>query len=81
MQQVQDIIVCAVALALLPLLLRIVISMSSDFVDMIYSIIPVDNMTGEPKEIAKLVSRYSTGGGTIGGCVAQFLYFGIQVLF
>lgn len=81
MQQVQDIIVCAVALALLPLLLRIVISMSSDFVDMIYSIIPVDNMTGEPKEIAKLVSRYSTGGGTIGGCVAQFLYFGIQVYF
>lgn len=81
MQQVQDIIVCAVALALLPLLLRIIISMSSDFVDMIYSIVPVDNMTGEPKEIAKLVSRYSTGGGTIGGCVAQFLYFGIQVYF
>lgn len=81
MQQVQDIIVCAIALALLPLLLRIVISMSSDFVDMIYSIIPTNNMTGEKMEISKLVSRYSTGGGTIGGCVAQFLYFGIQVYF
>ena len=81
MQQIQDIIVCAIALALLPLILRIIISMSKDFTGMIYTLVPINPSSGEQYRIAQMVSRYSSGSGTIAGCIAQFMFFGVQVYF
>ena len=81
MQQIQDIVVCAIALALLPLILRVIISMSQDFTGMIYELVPTNSATGEKYKIAQMVMRYTNGGGTLAGCIAQFLFFGVQVYF
>lgn len=78
--QIQDLIVCAIALALLPLALRMVISLSSSLSQMAYAMVPLTT-DGEKKEIADLVARYGSGGGTFAGVIAQFLFFGVQVYF
>lgn len=75
MKQIQDLLVCAVALALLPLCLRMVISLAGDFVNIVHDIVP------EGKTISSMVARFASGSGTIGGVIAQFLYFGVQVYF
>lgn len=79
MAHIQDLIICAIALALLPLVLRIIISLSANFTAMVYAMVPTIN--GEPKSIADMVARYGSGSGTIGGIIAQFLFFGVQVYF
>lgn len=81
MNQLQDLIVCAVALALLPLILRLLITLSHNFTLMIHEMIPVDAATGEKKKIADMAARYGAGGGTISGIISQFLFFGVQVYF
>lgn len=79
MRQVQDIIICAVALSLLPVLLRLLISISGELTSMAFDLV---NPTGDKENtISKSVSVFLSGGGTIGGIIGQFLYFGIQVYF
>jgi len=81
MAQLQDLLVCAVALALLPIILRVVITLSSSFTDIIYNLVPDNISTGEKRTIAESVARYGSGSGSIGGIIAQFLFFGVQVSF
>lgn len=79
MSQLQDLFVCAIALALLPIVLRIVISLCSSFTQIIYEIVPDSATTGEKRTITESVARFGAGSGSLGGIIAQFLYFGIQI--
>lgn len=79
MSQLQDLFVCAIALALLPIVLRIVISLCSSFTQIIYEIVPESATTGEKRTITESVARFGAGSGSLGGIIAQFLYFGIQI--
>lgn len=81
MSQVQDLLVCGVALTLLPLALRMVIAMSGNLVGIISAIRPISVTTGEPKTIQEMVARFSSSNGTFGGFLAQCLFFGAQVYF
>lgn len=81
MEQVKDLLVCAIALALLPVVLRIVITLSSSFTSLIYELVPINSSTNKKRTIAESVARYGAGGGSIGGIIAQFMFFGIQVSF
>ena len=79
MSQLQDLFVCAIALALLPIVLRIVISLCSSFTQIIYAIVPDNVTTGEKRTISESIARFGAGSGSLGGIIAQFLYFGIQI--
>jgi len=81
MSQIQDMLVCGLALALLPLALRMVIALSGNLVSIISAIRPESLETGNPKTVQEMVRRFSSGNGTFGGIIAQFLFFGAQVYF
>ena len=81
MSQLQDLFVCAIALALLPIILRVVITLCSSFTSIVYTLVPIDASTGEKRTIADSVARYMSGSGSIGGIIAQFMFFGVQVSF
>ena len=81
MSQVQDLLVCGIALTLLPLALRMVIAMSGNLVGIISAIRPISVTTEEPKTIQEMVARFSSSNGTFGGFLAQCLFFGAQVYF
>lgn len=80
MAQLQDLLVCAVALALLPIILRVVITLSANFTAIIYNLVPFKD-NGEHRTIAESVARYGSGSGSIGGIIAQFMFFGVQISF
>lgn len=80
MRQVQDVIVCAIVLALLPMALRIIISMSGSFTDMVAAMIPT-GADGTVKTTRELIVGYGAGSKTLAGVLIQFLYFGIEVYF
>ena len=80
MRQVQDVIGCAIVLALLPMALRILISMSGSFTDMVSAMLPLD-ASGNSKMMRDLVIGYGAGTKSIAGILIQFLYFGIEVYF
>lgn len=95
MSQLQDLFVCAIALALLPIVLRIVISLCSSFTQIIYAMVPskgcskcIDGVLSDgssclecKRTITESVARFGAGSGSLGGVIAQFLYFGIQISF
>lgn len=81
MSQIQDFLVCGLALALLPLALRMVIALSGNLVDIVSAMRPDSQETGNPKTIQEMVRRFSSSNGTIGGIIAQCLFFGAQVYF
>jgi len=80
MGKIQDLIICAVILALLPFALRILMSLSTSLTQISYDIIP-DGTDGKKAEIDALTKRFTASNGTIGGLVGQFMYFGIQIYF
>lgn len=81
MSQIQDMLVCAVALTLLPLALRMVIALSGNLVDIVSAMRPTSIATGNPKTVQEMVQRFASGNNTIGGIIAQCLFFGAQVYF
>lgn len=81
MSQIQDLFVCAIALTLLPLALRMVIAMSGNLVSIVSAMRPDSLKTGNPKTVSEMVERFSSGNGTMGGLIAQCLFFGAQVYF
>ena len=81
MTQIQDLLVCGIALVLLPVALRMVIAMSGNLVEIVSAMRPDSLTTGEPKTISELVARFSSSNGSFGGIIAQCLFFGAQVYF
>ena len=79
MAQVQDLIVCAIALSLLPVILRVLLTLSKNFTDMVTTML-TSNASATP-EIKDMVTRFGAGSGTLAGIIAQFLFFGVQVYF
>lgn len=81
MSQIQDLLVCGIALVLLPVALRMIIAMSGNLVDIVSAMRPDSVTTGDPKTISEMVARFSSSNGTFGGIIAQCLFFGVQVYF
>ena len=81
MSQIQDLLVCGIALVLLPVALRMIIAMSGNLVDIVSAMRPDSITTGDPKTISEMVARFSSSNGTFGGIIAQCLFFGVQVYF
>jgi hypothetical protein len=75
MEQVQNIIVCAIALALLPILLRIVLQLSANLTEVFRSIAPED------KSVSRMLWHFSASSGALSGIIAQFMGFGAQIYF
>ena len=80
MSRIQDLIICAIILALLPFALRVLLSFSESITQMCYSIVPGSD-TDNPKEIATLVRRFTASNGTLAGIVGQFVYLGLEIYF
>ena len=80
MEEIRDLIVTAVLLALLPFFLRLFVSMSGALTGAAADLIPMDS-EGTPMKIRDLVSGLSAGGKTLSGVLIQFLWFGIEVYF
>lgn len=80
MERMQDLIVCAVVLALLPFALRVLMSLSSSLTQMSFSMI-LPETGGEQKQVGDLVKRFTSSGGSLAGLVGQFMYFGIELYF
>ena len=76
MKQIEDIIICAVLLSVLPLLLRLLISLSGALTEMAYSIVPQSG--GRTRSIDDSVATFLSASGTLGGVIGEFMYFGIQ---
>lgn len=76
MTQIQDLLVCGIALVLLPVALRMVIAMSGNLVEIVSAMRPDSLTTGEPKTISELVARFSSSNGSFGGIIAQCLFLG-----
>jgi hypothetical protein len=75
MTQLQDIIVCAIALALLPIALRLVLQLSASLTEVFHGIALADS------KVEDMVLYFGASSGTLAGIIVQFMFFGSQVYF
>lgn len=80
MERMQNLIVCAVVLALLPFALRIIMSLCNSLTQICCALIPTD-ASGEPRKINYLIRHFASSNGTLAGIVGQCMSLGIDIYF
>ena len=80
MERIQDLIICAVVLALLPFALRVIMSLCNSLTQICYSWIPTD-ASGKPRKINYLIRHFTAGNKTLAGIVGQCMSLGLEIYF